>query len=75
MKVLENVPIYVKVDKYQELLETVKAIETKLNTVNKTIEKINELKGQEDAQMKNWTENLSDLRSRLDKINNAFHNG
>lgn len=75
MNVLENVPIYVKVDKYHELLETVKAIETKLNSVDKTIDRINELKGQEDAQMKHWSENLSDLRSRLDKINNAFHNG
>ena len=70
---MDNVPIYVKVDKYKELLEVLKTINAKLQTVDKTIEKINTLKTQEDAQIQSWNDNLSDIKSRLEKINGAFY--
>lgn len=70
---MENVPIYVKVDKYKELTEVLKTINNKLQQVDKTIAKINELKAQEDNQIQQWNDNLADIRSRLEKINNAFY--
>lgn len=70
---MENVPIYVKVDKYKELLEVLKTINSKLSTVDKTITKINELKAQEDAQIQAWNDNLSDIKSRVEKINQSFY--
>lgn len=70
---MENVPIYVKVDKYQELVEIIQGIELKLDGVNKMIDRINQLKAEEDAQLKQWTENLVDMRGRLERINDAFH--
>jgi predicted nuclease with TOPRIM domain len=72
---MENVPIYVKVDKYKELLDALKAIETKLDNVNRMIERINTLKSQEDAQIKQWTDNVTDIKARLGKITEAFHQG
>lgn len=75
MTELENVPIYVKIDKHRELLEAVKAIEAKLASVQKTIDRINELKAAEDTQLKGWTENLADVKTRLERINGAFHGG
>jgi chromosome segregation ATPase len=70
---MENVPIYVKVDKYKELTEVLKTINNKLQQVDKTIAKINELKAQEDTQLQQWNDNLSDIKARLEKINNAFY--
>jgi hypothetical protein len=72
---MENVPIYVKVDKYKELLEVLRGINAKLGQVDKTVEKINALKSQEEAQLQAWSENLNDIRSRLERINNAFYDG
>jgi hypothetical protein len=69
---MENVPIYVKVDKYKELLEILQTINVKLANVDKTIDKINTLKSQEDTQIQSWSENLSDIKSRLERINDAF---
>jgi hypothetical protein len=71
--IMENVPIYVKVDKYKELLEILKTINTKLQTVDRTITKINELKAQEDTQIQSWNDNLADIKARLEKINQAFY--
>jgi len=70
---MENIPIYVKVDKYKELLEVLKTINAKLQAVDKTIDKINNLKSQEDEQLRQWTTNLADIKSRVEKINQAFY--
>jgi hypothetical protein len=70
---MENVPIYVKVDKYKELLEVLHAINAKLGQVDKTVEKINSLKAQEEAQLQAWSDNLADIKGRLERINNAFY--
>lgn len=67
------VPIYVKVDKYKELIATLKKIDTKLSSVNDMIEKINELKEDEDKQIKAWNDNLEDIKDRLGRINEAFY--
>lgn len=70
---MENAPIYVKVEKYRELLDVLKAINTRLANVDKTIEKINALKAQEDQQLQQWSENLSDIKGRLESINQSFY--
>lgn len=70
---MENVPIYVKVDQYKELLEVLKGINNKLQSVERTIGKINELKAQEDSQISAWNENITDIKARLEKINQSFY--
>lgn len=70
---MENVPIYVKVDKYRELMQVLKAIENRLSSVDKMIDKINTLKAEEDRQISQWNANVSDIKDRLVHINDAFH--
>ncbi len=70
---MENVPIYVKVDKYKELVDTLKAITTKIESIDRTIEKVNQLKAQEDLQLQAWSENLGDIKARMEKINKSFY--
>ena len=70
---MENVPVYVKVDKYKELVQVLKATTAKLASIDKTIIKINELKAQEDEQLRKWNDNLADVKTRLEKINTAFY--
>lgn len=70
---MENIPIYVKVDKYKEVVDVLNAINAKLQAIDKTIERVNQLKSQEDLQLQSWSENLTDIKGRLDKINKAFY--
>jgi hypothetical protein len=70
---MENVPIYVKVDKYKELIDVLKTINNKLTQVDKTIDRINALKAQEDQQLRAWNDNLADVKARLEKINQSFY--
>lgn len=70
---MENIPVYVKVDRYRELIALLKKLDSKLGSVNKMIDDINKLKSQEDAQIKEWSDNLADIQSRLERINDSFH--
>jgi chromosome segregation ATPase len=72
---MDNAPVYVKVDKYKELVDVLKSINSRLSNVDRTIAKINELKAQEDAQIQSWNDNLADIKARLERINNSFYEG
>lgn len=67
-----TVPVYVKIDQYQELLNTLKTIDMKLQGVEKTIARIAELKTEEDKQLAAWNDNLEDIRSRVGRVKEAF---
>lgn len=70
--VMSPVPVYVKIDQYQDLLASLKAIDAKLVSVERTIARIGELKAAEDKQVSLWTENLADIRSRVGRVKEAF---
>jgi len=69
---MENVPVYVKIDQYQDLLTTLQAIDAKLQGVEKTIERITALKAEEDRQLSTWNENLGDIKGRVARVKEAF---
>ncbi len=69
---MSPVPVYVKIDQYQDLLASLKAIDAKLVGVERTIARIGELKAAEDKQVSLWTENLTDIRSRVGRVKEAF---
>jgi len=70
---MENVPIYVKIDKYKELMDVLRAINAKMMQVDKTMEKISQLKAEEDVQLKNWNDSLADIKDRMNHINQAMY--
>ena len=70
---MEHIPIYVKVDRYKELLSVLKKIDGKLSNVNSMIDAINELKAKEDDQIRQWNENLSDIQDRLERVSSSFY--
>ncbi len=70
---MENIPIYVKVDKYKELAETLRAISAKIESIDRTLEKVHQLKTQEDLQLQAWAENIGDVKVRMEKLNKSFY--
>jgi len=50
--------IFVKIDEYNEVLNTVRIVKERITKAQKTIENINELKIEEDKEIDNWNKNL-----------------
>jgi hypothetical protein len=60
-----RMPVYVKIDDYKDVIDITELIKNKLNEANSIIEKIRELKAQEDAELDLWNANLEDIERKV----------
>ena len=67
---MERMPVYVKVDEYDDVLKILAAVQAKLEEAKGTIVKIHDLKNEEDHQLEIWQNALEELEKKLDSINN-----
>jgi uncharacterized NAD(P)/FAD-binding protein YdhS len=70
---MERMPVFVKVDEYEEVLSIVKMIRKKIDEAKETILKINELKNEEDHQMEIWQNNLAEVEKKIDFIEHSLN--
>lgn len=60
---MENMPVFVKVDEYEDVLSLVQTIRKKIDDAKDTLLKINDLKNEEDHQLEMWQNTLADRKS------------
>ncbi len=72
---MENAPVYVKISKYKDLTKVLSKIQERLDSANKTIEQLEQLKAQEDQQIAEWRQNLENIQEKLSNVGTALHNG
>lgn len=70
---MRDAPVFVKIDKYKELLSIMNKIQDHLATSNKTLDKLSSLKEEEDGKIASWKENLEAIQERLHEIGGSFH--
>jgi len=70
---MERMPVFVKVDEYEEVLNIVKMVRKKIDEAKETILKINELKNEEDHQMEIWQNNLAEVEKKIDFIEHSLN--
>ncbi len=66
-------PVFVKVDEYDEVLNLVKLIRKKIDESKETLLKINELKNEEDHQLEMWQNNLAEVEKKIDFIEHSLN--
>ena len=49
---MEQMPVFVKIDDYNSVLDLMKAIQRKMDEAKETLAKINELKNEEDTRLR-----------------------
>jgi hypothetical protein len=62
--------IFVRVDKFQAAQKNLGEIKSKVTQIESIIEKIKNIKSQEEEELKGWTEDTEKLKSRLAEIDN-----
>ena len=67
-----NVPVFVKIHDYKEVLDILDVMKQKIKETNDSLAKIKELKTQEDLEIKDWEKNLEDINKRITFIDKAF---
>lgn len=68
----KNVPIFVKIDDYKELLDVMDVMKQKLKNASVTLQKIKELKAEEDRELKDWEKNLMEVTKRVTLMDKTF---
>lgn len=60
--------VFVKIDEYKDVLHIVGLIKDKLNEAKNTLEKVKDLKHQEDSELEKWDGKLSEIEAKIDAI-------
>ncbi|MEK6900322.1 MAG: hypothetical protein AABX05_04325 [Nanoarchaeota archaeon] len=70
---VEKMPVFIKIEEYEEVLELVKNIRKKLEDAKNTLLKINDLKNEEDHQLEMWQNALAEVEKKIDFINQSLN--
>ena len=68
----QKAPVFVKIDDYKDISEIMTLIKEKLDQARFLLNKINEIKKQEDAEISNWTKELDEVTQRIYEIDHAL---
>ena len=61
-------PLFVKIEKYRDVVETLKKLKTRLNEADTILSKLNRLKEEEDRELSMWQSDLEKIRNQLLEI-------
>jgi hypothetical protein len=67
-----NVPVFVKINDYKEILDIVDVMKQKLKETKVSLIRIKELKAQEDQEVQELDKNIEEVSKRLTFIDSAF---
>ena len=69
---MEKMPIFVKVDEYEDVLSIIDDIKQKIVEAKQTLIKINDLKNEEDHQIESWQSALEEVEKKVDYIDHSL---
>ena len=70
---MDRMPVFVKIDEYDNVLDLVKAIRKKIDDAKETLLKINDLKNEEDHQLEMWQSALGEIEKKVDFIDHSLN--
>lgn len=70
---MDKMPVFVKVEQYNDVLSVIKTIRKKLDDAKATLLKVNDLKNEEDHQLEMWQNGLAELEKKVDFIDRSLN--
>ena len=65
-------PVFVRIDNYNDVLDVIQLIRSKLDEAKTTLNKINELKDQEDNEIELWENELEEIERKTKFIDKSL---
>ncbi len=69
MGLSETATVFVKIDKYREIMQMVDSMNTKLEDLRHNLDKISAIKQKETEIIQGWNALLSDSKTKIDELN------
>lgn len=70
---MEKMPVFVKIEEYENVINTLTTLKSKIEAAKATLNKINHLKQEEDSQLHSWQTALSEIEGRIHNIDHFLH--
>ncbi len=70
---MNQMPIFVRVEEYNDVLSLVKTIKNKLEDAKLTLQKIHDLKNEEDHQLELWRSTLAEIEGKVSFIDRSLN--
>jgi len=68
----ENAQVFIKIEEYNKILDTVRLVKDKLNEARDILKRISELKIEEYNQLGNWDSNLEEIEKKIESVDEAL---
>ena len=68
----EKSPVFIKIDEYRNVLDTVDTLKKQIVTIRKTIDDINKLREEEQDELTQWTERVDDIEQKILFVDNVL---
>lgn len=68
----ERAPVFVKIEEYKDIADIMTLMREKLQQAKFLLDKIAELKAQEDSELATWVKELEDVETRVASIDRAL---
>lgn len=69
---MEAAPVFVKIDEYREILDTINVIKTKMNEAKHVLKRISDLKSEEDNEVDLWMSNIADVERKMTLVDKTL---
>lgn len=63
-----STPVFVKVNEYKEILDVLDMIKDKVKEIRATLERINALRSEENAEISMWNNAINEIEKKIDSI-------
>lgn len=67
-----DTPVFVKVEDYKDAIAVLTTIRSKIEDAKRTLEKISELKNEEDTELELWNSTVDEVEKKLDVIDKSL---
>jgi len=72
MNMVEGMPVFIKVEEYKDILDIIDLTQEKVKEARALLEKINELKAEEDAELEAWNNSINEVDQKLDFVDRSL---
>ena len=67
-----DMPVYVKVEDFKDALAVLGTIRSKIEDAKRTLERIHELKSEEDTELELWNTTIDEVEKKLEMIDKSL---
>lgn len=63
-----KLPLYIRIENFEDVQETVKVLQKRLDTARSTLSRVIEIHKDEEAKIQEWQANLDEVKQRIEHI-------